>query len=152
MSTGVEKQAAWLFRINAIINWTVSIRGILDPIGMVAAFGGPEPTYSFIVRLWMGFVFMFGCMFWETSRDVRGKHALMKYNWIEKSLTAAAITLGYLAGSAPPRLMVLIVLTNWLWIPFILYYDVAVRRVIHSTGRSYVHGVVPRTRGKFQMV
>ena len=28
----------------------------------------------------------------------------------------------------PPRLMLLIVLTNWLWIPAIAWYDVAVRR------------------------
>lgn len=133
MNTSIERQASWLFRINAMINWIVSIRGILDPIGMASAFGGPVPNYPFIVRLWMGFVFMFGCMFWETSRDVRGKHALMKYNWIEKSLTAAAVTLGYLADTAPPRLMVLIVLTNWLWIPFILYYDLAVRRSLRFT-------------------
>jgi hypothetical protein len=26
--------------------------------------------------------------------------------------------------------MLLIVLTNWLWIPFILYYDIALRRAM----------------------
>ena len=118
-----------LFLVNALINWTVSLPGILDPSGAAAAFGGLEPNYPSIIRLWQGFVFMFGCLFWEVSRDVRGKAALIKYNWIEKTITAIAITLGFALGDIPRRLMILIVLTNWLWIPFIVWADVAVRRV-----------------------
>jgi hypothetical protein len=113
----IEKQASVLFAANAIINWIVSVRGIFDPVGMAAAFHGSPPNYPFMIRLWSAFIFMFGCMFWETSRDIRGKAALMKYNWIEKTLTAGAVTLGYFQGEAPARLMILIVLTNWLWIP-----------------------------------
>jgi len=33
-------------------------------------------------------------MFWEVNRDVRGKAALLKYNCIEKTITATAITYG----------------------------------------------------------
>src|SRR5450432_3654149 len=91
----VEKYASWLLKINAIINWTLSIRAIIDPLAMTALFGGVAPNYPFLVRLWAGLVFMFGCMFWETSRDVRAKHALMKYNWIEKSVVATSVTLGF---------------------------------------------------------
>jgi len=57
----IERQARILFVINAVTNWVISARGIIDPVGMA-------------------FVFMFGCMFWETSRDVVGKRALIKYN------------------------------------------------------------------------
>lgn len=124
----IEKQARLLFAANAVINWVLSVRGIIDPAGMAASFHGPAPNYPFTIRLWSAFVFMFGCMFWETSRDIRGKAALMKYNWIEKTITATAVTIGFVRGEAPLRLMILIALTNWLWIPFILYYDVAVRR------------------------
>src|SRR4051812_49216396 len=113
----VERQARILFAINAVTNWVISARGIVDPAGMAHAFGGTAPNYPFIIRLWMAFVFMFGSMFWETSRDVIGKRALIKYNWIEKTLTATAITIGYFAGEAPLKLLVLIILTNWLWIP-----------------------------------
>jgi hypothetical protein len=35
------------------------------------------------------------------------------------------ITIAYMNGQAPQRLMILIVLTNWLWIPLILAYDIA---------------------------
>ena len=85
-----------------------------------------------MLRLWMGFVFMFGCMFWEVSRDPVGKRSLAKYNWIEKTITATAITLGYFSGDIPPRLMLLILVTNWLWIPVILAYDIAQGRALKA--------------------
>ena len=125
----LERKITWLFGANAVINWTLSVRGIVDPIGMAATFGASPPNYPSIVRLWQGFVFMFGWMFWEVSRDPRGKAALIKYNWIEKTITALAITGGYLVGELPLRLMVLITLTNWVWIPFIFHYDMALRAV-----------------------
>ncbi len=125
----VETQAAWLFRINAVTNWVLSIGAIIAPAAIAVWYGGPTPNYPSIIRLWAGLVFMFGCMFFDTSRDVIAKRHLIKYNWIEKTITASAITLGYLQGDVPPRLMLLIVLTNWLWIPAVLYYDVAVRRL-----------------------
>jgi len=123
------RNVRWLFLANALINWVVSLPGLLNPEAAVAAFGGVEPNYPTVIRLWQGFVFMFGCMFWEVSRNVRDKAPLIKYNWIEKTITAAAITLGYVLGDIPQRLMVLIIFTNWLWIPFIVWADVAVRRV-----------------------
>lgn len=127
-ATSTWRNVRWLFLANALINWAVSLPGIIDPWRAAAAFGGVEPNYPSVIRLWQGFVFMFGCMFWEVSRDVRGKAALIKYNWIEKTITATAITLGFVLGDIPQRLMVLIIFTNWLWIPFILWADVAVRR------------------------
>ena len=127
-----ERNVSLLFAINALINWVISMPGIVAPTATAAAFGGFAPNYPSVVRLWQGFVFMFGCLFWEASRDVRSKVALLKYNWIEKTITATAITLGYLAGDIPPRLMFLIILTNWLWIPFILWGDVAMRRAIRK--------------------
>ena len=124
-----ERKVSLLFAANAVINWTVSMPGMVDPAAAAAAFGSRAPDYPSIIRLWQGFVFMFGCMFWEASRDVRGKVVLLKYNWIEKTITAGALTLGYVAGDIPARLMVLIVFTKWLWIPFILWGDLAVRRL-----------------------
>jgi hypothetical protein len=127
-ATRTYRNVRWLFLANALINWTVSLPGIVDPSGAAAAFGGVEPNYPSVIRLWQGFVFMFGCLFWEVSRDVPGKAALIKYNWIEKTITASAITLGFVLGDIPQRLMILIAFTNWLWIPFIVWADVAVRR------------------------
>ena len=115
---------------NAFINWTVSLPGIVNPSFASAMVGGIEPNYPSVIRLWQGLVFMFGTMFWEVSRDVGNKAALIKYNWIEKTITAAAITLGYVLGDIPPRLMLLIIFTNWLWIPIIVWADITVKRVV----------------------
>ena len=128
----IERKVSRLFATNAVINWAVSLPGIVNPNAVAAMFGGAAPNYASIVRLWQGFVFMFGCMFWEASRDVRAKSALLKYNWIEKTITASAITVGYFSGDIPLRLMWLIVFTNWLWIPFIFWGDIAVRRAISA--------------------
>jgi len=128
-ATQTYRNVRWLFLANAVINWIVSLPGLLNPAAAAVAFGGVEPNYPSLIRLWQGFIFMFGCMFWEVSRDVGGKAALIKYNWIEKTITATAITVGYVLGDIPQRLMVLIFFTNWLWIPFIVWADVAVRRV-----------------------
>ena len=124
-----EKIARYVLVTNALINWTLSLPGILDPEGIAVRFGGPLPNYPFVIRLWSSLVFMFGLMFWETSRDVRGKRALFKYNWIEKSITACCVTLGYWSGDVPPRLMALIVLTNWLWIPLLVFLDIRIGRL-----------------------
>ena len=131
----VERKIAVLFATNAVINWLVSVRGIVDPAGAAAMFQFERPPaeYTFVLRLWSSFIFMFGCMFWEVSRDVRRKAALIKYNWIEKSLTAGAVTLGFFAGQTPPRMMFLIVLTNWLWIPALLYFDLQLRKALRGS-------------------
>ena len=44
-----EKYASWLFKINALINRTLSLRAIVDPVGMTAPFGGVAPNYPFLV-------------------------------------------------------------------------------------------------------
>ncbi len=45
----LDNQIRWLFRINAVINWVLSVRGIIDPVGMASMFGGPESNYLFLV-------------------------------------------------------------------------------------------------------
>lgn len=132
MALPLVQRVKWLFRLNAVLNVVLAVRGIVDPLGMTALFGGPVPNYPFLIRLWSGLVFMFGLMFWETSRDVRKKAVLIKYNWIEKLITASAVTLGFVAGDVPGSLMLLIFFTNWLWIPLILSADIQIRRDIQA--------------------
>lgn len=133
-SATTARNVRWLFRSNALINWTVSLPGLISPAATALAYGGIEPNYPSVIRLWQGFVFMFGCMFWEVSRDVHEKAALIKYNWIEKTITATVLTWGYAHGDIPSRLMLLIVFTNWVWIPFIIWAQVALQREKHRIG------------------
>lgn len=129
----LDRQVVWVFRTSAVINVALSARGIIDPNDLAASFGGPAPDYPFLVRLWSGLILMFGFMFWETSRDVRGRAALIKYNWIEKTITATVVTIGYISGDVPARLMLLIVITNWLFIPVILSLDLRLRRDLRAS-------------------
>ena len=133
-----ERWVIWLFRANALINWVLAARTIMDPQGMALVFGGPPPNYLFLVRLWGGLVFMFGCMFWETSRDVYAKRGLVKYNWIEKTITGSAVAWGWAAGEVPSALMGMIVLTNWIWIPVLIYASLSLRPAGHADQSLHV--------------
>jgi hypothetical protein len=124
-----------VFRVGAIVNWVVTIGAVIDPNSMAATFGVPPANYPFLMRIWSGMAFMFGCMFWEIARDMPAKRALIKYAWIEKSVTAISVTLGFIAGSAPAVVFVLVVFTDWLWIPLFAYYDVQVRRRATARGK-----------------
>lgn len=117
-----------IFRIGAVVNWLATIGGIIDPSSMATNFGIPPANYPFLVRIWSGMAFMFGCMFWEIARDMRGKRALIKYAWIEKSITALSVTLAFATGTCPGIMFAMIIFTDWIWIPLFLYYDLDLRR------------------------
>jgi hypothetical protein len=68
--------------------WILSVRGIVDPDDMALLSGGAMPNYPITIRLWSGLVFMFGVMLWDSSNNVRGKLPMLKYNWIDKTITA----------------------------------------------------------------
>ena len=122
------KHAPLGFRIAAIVNWLVAIGGIIDPTAVAVTFHITPPNYPFLVRIWTGMVFMFGAMFWEISRDPAGRHRLIKYGWIEKSVTATSVTIGYATGEVPFLMFGLILFTDYFWIAVFLYYDLAIRR------------------------
>jgi hypothetical protein len=132
----LESNAGWWLRTDAAISWVLALPGLVDPVGVATFFGAEEPTYSFLVRLWSGLLFMFGWVSWEASRNVRANATLLKYVWIEKGIVAATVLIGHLGGEAPPSLMGLVMLSNLPWIPPILYFDVALRRRIGPDGRS----------------
>ena len=114
---------ALVFRIGAIVNWLVAIGGFIDPTWVARASGIAPANYPFLVRIWTGMVIMFGAMFWEISSDMDGKRHLIKYAWIEKSITALNVTIGYVSGRAPGEIVILIIFTDYVWIPVFLYYD-----------------------------
>lgn len=50
-----ERNVALLFASDAVINWVVSLPGIVDPEAAAAAFGGEPPNYPSIV-IWIPFI------------------------------------------------------------------------------------------------
>jgi|ERR1035438_1092808 hypothetical protein len=122
------------FRIAAIVNWLVAIGGFVDPTKLALVAGIPPANYAFLVRIWTGMVIMFGAMFWEISSDMEGKRYLIKYAWIEKSVTALSVTIGYLFERAPGKILILIVFTDYIWIPMFLHFDRLLRRRYRDSG------------------
>ena len=62
-----------IFRIGAVVNWLATIGGIIDPSSMATNFGIPPANYPFLVRIWSGMAFMFGCMFCPRRSPRRGR-------------------------------------------------------------------------------
>ncbi|MCC6585115.1 MAG: hypothetical protein IT168_00220 [Bryobacterales bacterium] len=124
----MRNYAPLAFRIAAVVNWLVAIGGIVDPTSVAPAFHLTPPNYPFLVRIWTGMVFMFGAMFWEISRDPPGRRRLIKYGWIEKSVTAISVTIAYATAEVPLMMFGLILLTDYFWIAVFLYYDISLRR------------------------
>jgi hypothetical protein len=124
----LEKRTGRLLRTDAVISGALALPGLVDPAAVAALFGAEDPIYTFPVRLASGLLFLFGCLSWEASGNARARGTLLKYLWIEKAIVALTVLAGHLAGEAPPSLMVLVVLTNLLWVPPLLYSDVALRR------------------------
>jgi hypothetical protein len=130
----IETGTGWLLRADAVVSWTLALPGLIGPESVATLFGVEEPTCTFLVRLWSGLLFMFGCVAWEASRNLREKAALLKYIWIEKGIVAVTVLAGHLAGEAPPSLMALVMLTNLAWVPPLLYFDIALRRARANAG------------------
>lgn len=124
----MSKRGPLVFRIGAWVNWLVTAGGIIAP-GFFAPIIGLDPIeHTFLLRIWSGMAFLWGCMFWEIANDMRGKRHMIKYAWIEKSVTAAAVTIAYCGDTDRYLLVFLMILfTDYLWIPLFLFYDVITR-------------------------
>lgn len=121
-----------VFKLGAIVNWLVTIGAVVVP-HRVAPLIGLDPLqagdvdYAFLLRIWAGMAFLWGVMFWEISRDLRGRRRMIKYAWIEKCVTAASVTIAYAKGQVGLPCLALIAVTDYLWIPLFFYYDAITR-------------------------
>lgn len=119
----MDHRAKTVFRVAAVVNWLVAIGGFVSPDLVSSLAGVPPSNYPFLVRIWTGMVIMFGAMFWEISNDLIRKRSLIKYAWIEKSVTAFSVTVGFATGNVPLIMFVLILFTDYLWIPIFIYFQ-----------------------------
>jgi len=125
----MDRGSKLVFRTAAVVNWLVAIGGFLSP-DLIASFAKITPVnYPFLVRIWTGMVIMFGAMFWEISNDFVKKRSLIKYAWIEKSVTAFSVTLGFATGNVPISLFMLILFTDYLWIPIFIHFQRKAKRL-----------------------
>jgi hypothetical protein len=108
-----------LFRAAGVANWLIAGPSMLAPRRSSQLFGAKPPDPPFPLQAWSGMAFMFGFMFQEIAADPLGKRALVRYGYLEKLVSATAVTVGYRAGDAPRATLALLTLSDWaLILPF----------------------------------
>ena len=124
--------ARWIYRIGAVSNWAVTVPAFLFYDRYLDAFTSVRPTYPALVWIWSGMAFLWGVAFWEISRDPVGAYRLVKYSWLEKSITSASILVGWWIGDVPGRLAVGVLFTDLVWVPLFLGVHVGLARLVRA--------------------
>ena len=109
--------ASRVFKLAAISNFAVTLPVLVAYNHVIAALPYHPPNYPFLVWIWSGMAFLWGVMFWEISRDMKAKYALIKYTYLEKLVTSVSVSAGFAAGQVPLSFFVLILFTDMIWIP-----------------------------------
>ena len=115
---------AAVFRAGAISNWLVTLPAILAPEQSAEMLGLDHMKYFYLLRIWSGMAFLWGVMFWEIARDLDSHKAMIKYSWIEKSVTTASVAIAYFGyEEVGLRVLIMILFTDVIWIFLFFYYD-----------------------------
>jgi hypothetical protein len=131
----MSNRGSLVFRIGAIVNFIVSVPAVIAPDKLAPIIGLDPIQHLFLLRIWAGMAVLWGCMFWEISNDMRARRHMIKYSWIEKSVTAVSVTIAWCGDCDRYFLVFLMILfTDYLWIPLFLYYDVITRGGPGETG------------------
>ena len=115
-----------IYKVAAISNFIVTLPAFVAYDRSVALFATAPPNYPFLVWIWAGMAFLWGVMFWEISRDLIGAAPMIKYSWLEKSITSTSVLIAYLSKNVPTAFLVSIVFTDIIWIPIFIWIQVTV--------------------------
>jgi hypothetical protein len=125
---GVLRVAPAVYRVGAISNWVVSIPAFVAFDAYVGALMPAKPNFPFLIWIWSGMAVLWGVMFWEISGDVVGRRRLIKYSYLEKSVTSISVLVAVATGNLVPANAVGIFFTDIIWIPAFVLIHLAVRR------------------------
>lgn len=132
MSAGPDA-TRWVRRLylaGAISNALVTLPAFFAYDRYVGSFARDrEVTYPFLVRIWSGMALLWGVSFLEIARGPHARSALLKYSYLEKLVTSLCVLDAYRRGEVPARLVVLVCLTDVVWIPL---FAAGHRRVVTS--------------------
>jgi hypothetical protein len=125
-------RAHWVYLVGAISNWLVTVPAFLFYNRYVDAFIDVRPNQPALVWIWSGMAFLWGVAFWEISRDPIRAYPLVKYSWLEKTVTSSSILVGWLIGDIPGRLLVGVVFTDMIWIPLFIWVHLGLRPLVEA--------------------
>lgn len=112
-----------VFRLAALSNWLVTIVAIVAPEPGASLIGLTlDSQHVFLFRIWAGMAFLWGVMFFEIAGDMDGRKRMIKYAWLEKTVTALSVTIAFARNEIPATTMWFVLYTDHFWIPFFLYY------------------------------
>lgn len=112
-----QRQARLVYRAGAISNFVVTIPAFVAYHRYVRSFFREEPNYPFLVWIWSGMAFLWGVSFWQISTDPDAAYPLLRYSWLEKSVTSTSVLVAYARGRVPGRVAAGVVFTDVVWIP-----------------------------------
>ena len=118
----------FIFRVGALSNFLVTIPAFVAYNAYVGALMPAKPNFPFLVWIWAGMAFLWGVMFWEISGDLLGRRRLIKYSYLEKSITSTSVTVALLTGNVSLVSYLGIIYTDIIWIPMFIAIHVAVAR------------------------
>jgi hypothetical protein len=128
------KTESIIYKVAAISNFVVTIPAFVAYDRSVAMFAPTPPNYPFLVWIWAGMAFLWGVMFWEISRNLLRSSAMIKYSYLEKSITSTSVLIAYLSRNVPTTFLLGIALTDLIWIPIFIWIHVMVVRASTVAG------------------
>jgi hypothetical protein len=121
-----RRRVARLYRFAAISNFLVTVPAFVVYRRYIDSFFFEKPNYPFLVHIWSGMAFLWGVMFWEIARDPIKKQALVKYSYLEKTVTSASVVAAVAlhnkqkSAKLPLRVLAGVSLTDIVWIPLFM--------------------------------
>jgi hypothetical protein len=128
------RRARRVYRAGAWSNMIVTVPVFLAYNRYVDRFFETRPRYPFLVWIWSGMAFLWGVSFFEIAHDPERAYPLLKYSWLEKSVTSASVVTAYAVGDIPGRIVVGAVFTDVMWIPLFMRVHRDLRRELRAGG------------------
>ena len=127
------RRARFWYRLGAYSNFACTVPAFIVYDSYVNRFFKKSPpNYPFLVRIWSGMAFLWGVSFLEIARDPERAYPLLKYTWLEKSVTSASVLTAFAAGAVPGSVAAGVVVTDVIWIPLFLRVHLGLSRELDA--------------------
>jgi hypothetical protein len=125
----VEAQVARLYRLAAVANGIVAIPPMVAYSTVLPVWFTDPPRYRFLLSIWAGMAALWGVMFVEISASPVAAERLIKYSYLEKTVTSVSVFGLARRDRLPHRLLVGVFFTDVVWIPLFGWAHLRVRRL-----------------------
>ncbi|HWS48050.1 MAG TPA: hypothetical protein VN636_19465 [Acidimicrobiia bacterium] len=132
----VMRRARWVYGLGALSNFAVTLPAFFAYHWYVDLFTTTRPNYPFLVWIWSGMAFLWGVSFVEIALDPIRAYPLVKYSWLEKSITSASVIVAFAIGDVPGKFLAGVCLTDVMWIPLFIWVHVGLAALRRAHERS----------------